>query len=199
MTRLRLGQIFTQGLGLPKAPRKRARTCRLDARVEGLECRGLMTGGSVVSTPGLITVMPSSTGPNVAIVSYQTVSGTRMLDVNLNGIDHEFSLGQVGFVYYKGSAIGGSQTFENMTSLHTVGWGGSGTNTFISGGTGSDEFFGGTGSNTFYAGTGYDEFIGGSGANTFVESATGSGLIFRAGGSNTIIVTAESTGSYTVY
>ena len=158
-----------------------------------------MTAGSVVLTPGLVTVTPASIGPNVAIVSYQTVNGTRMLDVNLNGTDHDFSLAQVGFVYYEGSSIGGSQTFENTTSLHTVAWGGSGTNVFISGGSGSDEFFGGSGSNTFYAGSGFDVLIGGSGTNVFNENAAGSGYIVHGGSSNTVNAGSGQTGSYLLY
>ena len=199
MMRTRPGQIFRQGLRLLNAPGNKARTCRLDARVEGLESRNLMTAGSVALTPGLVMVMPASTGPNVAIVSYQTVNGTRMLDVNLNGIDHDFSLAQVGFVYYEGSAIGGSQTFENTTSLHTAAWGGSGTNTFISAGTGSDEFLGGSGTNIFDAGTGFDVLSGGSGTNVFNESATGSGYIVYGGTSNTTNVPTGQSGTYLIY
>ncbi len=199
MMRRRLGQIFRQGVRLPKAPPDKARTCRLDVQVEGLESRNLMTVGNVVSTPGLVIVMPSSTGPNIAVVSYQTVNGTKMLDVNLNGTDHDFSLAQVGFVYYEGSVIGGPQTFENMTSLHTVAWGGSGTNTFISGGTGSDEFFGGSGSNIFDAGTGFEVLTGGSGTNVFNESATGSGYIVYGGTSDTTNAPTGHSGTYLIY
>ena len=143
---------------------------RRSAQVEGLESRNLMTAGSVVLTPGLVTVTPSSTGPNIAIVSYQNVKGTTMLDVNLNGTDHDFGLAQVAFVYYMGSGTSGDQTFQNTTSLHTVAWGGSGTNLF-EGGAGQDEFIGGSGSNTFDAGSGYDVLIGGAGPNVFNESS----------------------------
>ena len=69
-------------------------------------------------------ITPASVGANVAVISYQTVKGTPELNVNLNGTNFDFSLSQVGFVYYQGSNIGGSQTFQNMTSLHTVAWGG---------------------------------------------------------------------------
>ena len=145
---------------------------RLGARVEGLESRSLMTGGSVVQSGGLVTVTPASAGANTAIVSYQSVKGTTMLDVNLNGTDHDFSLSQVGFVYYMGSGVSGSQTFANTTGLHTVAWGGSGTNLFV-GGTGQDIFFGGSGANTFDAGSGFDELVGGNGGNVFNERLDG--------------------------
>ena len=82
---------------------------RLVARLEGLESRNLMAAGSVVQSGGLVTVTPASSGTNVAIVSYQNVNGTNELDVNLNGNDFYFSLSQVGFVYYQGSGVGGSQ------------------------------------------------------------------------------------------
>jgi Ca2+-binding RTX toxin-like protein len=157
-----------------------------------------LTWGSVVQVGGLVTVTPASSGPNVAIVSYQNVNGTTALNVNLNGNNFDFSLSQVGFVYYEGSGVGGSQTFQNTTSLHTVAWGGSGTNLFESSGNAEDEFFGGSGSNTFDAGSGFDVLIGGSGPNTFNESLTGSGLILEVGSSNTINVPAGATGQYYV-
>lgn len=156
-----------------------------------------MAGGSVVLTPGLVTVTPSSTGPNTAIVSYQNVSGTTMLDVNLNGADHLFSLSQVGFVYYEGSNASGAQTFENETGLHSVAWGGSGANLFVST-TARDEFFGGSGPNTFDAGSGVDVLIGGTGANVFNENVTGSGEIFEVGSRNTVNVPPGATGTYYV-
>ena len=71
-----------------------------------------MAGGSVVLASGLVTVTPSSTGPNVAIVSYQNVSGTKELDVNLNGVDHYFGLNAVGFVYYTGSSVSGARLLK---------------------------------------------------------------------------------------
>ena len=86
-----------------------ARPRRLRAGVEDLESRNLMTGGSVVQTGGLVTVTPAPSGPNTAIVSYHSVNGTTMLDVNLNGTDHDFSLSQVGFVYYMGSSSSGAK------------------------------------------------------------------------------------------
>ena len=88
--------------------KQRPKPRRFDARVDRLEGRDLMAGGSVVLTPGLVTITPSSTGPNVAIVSYQNVSGTRELDVNLNGVNHYFGLSAVGFVYYEGSSVSGA-------------------------------------------------------------------------------------------
>ncbi len=177
--------------------KQRAKPRRFDARVDRLEGRDLMAGGSVVLTGGLVTITPSSTGPNVAIVSYQNVSGTRELDVNLNGVDHYFALSSVGFVYYEGSSVSGAQTFENETGLHTVAWGGAGANLFVST-TGNDEFFGGSGTNTFDAGSGVDMLIGGSGANVFNESILGSGQIVKIGTSNTINVPPGSTGTYYV-
>ncbi len=170
---------------------------RIAAEFDCLECRNLMTGGTVVLTPGLVTITPTSTGPNTAIVSYQNVGGTTMLDANLNGTDHYFSLAQVGFVYYEGSNASGTQTFENETGLHSVAWGGSGANLFVST-TASDEFFGGSGANTFDAGSGLDVLIGGSGANVFNENVTGSGEIFEVGASNTVDVPPGSTGGYYV-
>jgi Ca2+-binding RTX toxin-like protein len=197
MMRSVFGRQFQIGWANRIGPAHRARSRRLDARLEVLEARSLMTGGSVVQTGGLVTITPASTGANTAVVTYQSVYGTTMLDVNLNGRDHYFSLAQVGFVYYLGSHAAGAQTFENNTSLHSVAWGGSGTNVFEAG-TGSDEFFGGSGSNTFDAGSGFDVLIGGTGANVFNESLTGSGLIVEAGNSNSINVPPEATGTYRV-
>ena len=176
---------------------QRARSRRLVARVEDLERRNLMAAGSVVQSGGLVTVNPSSTGPNTAIVSCKNVGGTTMLDVNLNGSDNYFSLAQVGFVYYMGSSVSGAQTFENETSLHTVAWGGSGTNLFVST-TGPDEFFGGSGDNTFVAGTGYDVLVAGSGNNVFDENSAGTGFILEAGSSDTINAPPGSSGGYIV-
>ena len=156
-----LRPVFGQLFGIGRTHKSRSR--RLQACVEGLEFRSLLSGGSVVESGGLVTVTPASSGANVAIVSYQNVKGTMELNVNLNGSNFDFSLSQVGFVYYEGSGVGGSQTFQNMTSLHTVAWGGSGSNLFESSGNAQDEFFGGSGSNTFDAGSGFDVFIGGSG------------------------------------
>lgn len=170
---------------------------RLEARVEALEGRHLLTGGSVVQNGALAIITPAATGPNVAIVSYQSHNAVKMLDVNLNGADNYFSLSQVAFVYYEGSGIAGSQTFEDSTSLHTVAWGGSGSNLF-QGGSGQDEFFGGSGSNTFDAGSGFDVFVGGTGANVFNENASGSGDIFEVGIQNTINVPQGSTGHYAI-
>ena len=175
-----------------------ARLRRLQARVEGLETRNLMTAGTVAQTPGLVIVTPSSTGPNTAIVSYQNVKGTTMLDVNLNGSDHYFSVGQVGFVYYMGSGSSGAETFVNDTSLHSAAWGGSGTNLF-EGTTGQDEFFGGSGSNTFDAGSAFDVLVGGTGANVFNENATGSGEIIEVGNNNTLNVPQSPSGSYQIF
>jgi hypothetical protein len=172
---------------------------RLVARLEGLESRSLMAAGSVVQSGGLVTVTPASSGANVAIVSYQNVNGTNELDVNLNGNDFYFSLSQVGFVYYQGSGVGGSQTFQNTTSLHTIAWGGSGTNLVESSGNAQDEFFGGSGTNTFDAGSGFDMFIGGSGSNTFNESLTGSGAMLEVGANNTVNAPSGATENYDVF
>ena len=176
----------------------RAKSRRLAAGVEGLESRGLMTGGSVVLAGGLVSITPSTSDQNVAVVSYANVNGSRMLDVNLNGADIYFKPAQVAFVYYLGSGIGGAQTFQNTTGLHTVAWGGSGANLFV-GGTGSDEFVGGSGSNTFDAGTGFDLLIGGTSANVFNENPVGSGIISEFGNQNTVNTQPGSSGRYQIY
>lgn len=154
-----------------------------------------MTAGTVVQTPGLVTVTPATTGPNIAVVSYQSVNGTTMLDVNLNGTDNYFSPAAVSFVYYMGSGASGSQTFENNTGLHTIAWGGSGTNLFV-GGTGQDEFIGGSGANTFDAGTGNDVLIGGNGPNVFNENSAGTGTIVELGSQNTVNAAPGSAADY---
>jgi RTX calcium-binding nonapeptide repeat (4 copies) len=175
--------------------RGRARPRQLEAGVERLESRGLLSGGSVVLSQGLVTITPASVGPNIAVVSYQSHNGASMLDVNLNGVDSYFSLSQVGFVYYKGSGTSGAQTFVDRTSLHTVAWGGSGTNVFQAG-SGQDTCFGGSGSNTFYAGSGYDVLVGGAGPNVFNENAVGSGQILKVGLQNSVNVPRDATGVY---
>jgi hypothetical protein len=185
----------------PQASRPRRhhnpRSRRSDLRVEGLENRNLMTAGSVVVTSGLATITPASTGPNVAIVSYQQVNGSTMLDVNLNGTNNYFALSQVSFVYYTGSTVGGSQTFENTTGLHTIAWAGSGVNTFT-GGSGQDEFIGSSGVNDFNAGTGYDMLIGGNGVNVFTEATGGSGIIIELGSQDTVVPPNGSGAGYDV-
>jgi Ca2+-binding RTX toxin-like protein len=182
-------------------PRRNHGVCsrRLEAQVEGLESRNLMAAGTVSQSAGLVTITPAPTGPNVAVVSYQHVNGSTMLDVNLNGTNNYFALSQVSFVYYMGSSVGGSQTFDNTTGLHTIAWAGSGENTFI-GGSGQDEFIGGTGTGTniFDAGTGSDMLIGGNGDNVFTESASGSGTIIELGSQNTIMSPSGSGGNYEV-
>jgi hypothetical protein len=179
----------------------KVRSRRLAARVEDLESRNLMTAGSVVQVGGLAEVTPAPTGPNTAIVSYQNVNGTTMLDVNLNGADNYFSLAQVGFVYYMGMNASGNQMFENDTSLHTVAWGGSGNNLFVSTSTAEDEFFGGSGSNTFDAGSGYDVLIGGIGSNVVNENTSGSGVIMLDfSDDNTVnVAPGSSGGNYAVF
>jgi Ca2+-binding RTX toxin-like protein len=191
-----LRPVFGRLFGISRTHKSRPR--RLQARVEGLEIRSLLTVGSVVQSGGLVSITPASSGANVAIVSYQNVKGTMELNVNLNGSNFDFSLSQVGFVYYEGSGVGGSQTFQNMTSLHTVAWGGTGSNLFESSGGAQDEFFGGSGSNTFDAGSGFDVLIGGSGPNTFNESPTGCGEIVEVGSTNTVTVPPGATGFYYV-
>lgn len=175
---------------------QKSKSRRLLAHVEGLETCSLMAAGSVVQYGGLVMITPASVGANVAVVSYLTVKGTTELNVNLNGANFDFSLSQVGFVYYEGSNVGGSQTFQNLTSLHTVAWGGAGSNLFESGGGAQDEFFGGSGSNTFDAGSGFDVLIGGSGPNTFNESSKGSGIIIEQGNTNTVNVPPGASGQY---
>jgi hypothetical protein len=183
---------------VPGPCRNRKRSRRLEASLESLESRNLMASGSVVRTGLLVTITPSSTGPNTAIVSDQVHNGATMLDVNLNGVDNFFGLSQVGFVYDQGGNVGGSQTFSNSTSLHTIFWGGSGTNLDESTGTGADEFIGGSGSNTFMAGIGFDVFIGGSGnaSNVLDENSAGSGEFVETGSNNTV---NGNYPSYTIY
>ncbi len=193
-----LGRVLAIGRANPPGRNHKPRTQKLAARVEALERRALLTGGGVVQNGALIVVTPAPGGPNTAVVSYQVVNGTTALDVNLNGVDKYFSLGNVGFVYYEGASTSGSQTFENNTSLHTVAWGGTGANLFESDGGAQDEFIGGAGSNTFDAGSGFDVLIGGTGANVFNENQTGSGEILEAGTQNTINVPPGSTGHYTI-
>lgn len=176
---------------------RRGPSRRLAGWVEGLERRDLMAGGSVVQSGAFVTVTPAPTGPSTAIVSYQNVGGKMMLDVNLNGTDNDFSLAQVTLVEYMGTGASGNQTFENETSLHTVAWGGSGSNLFVST-TGADEFFGGSGNNTFVAGTGYDVLVAGNGNNVFDENAAGSGFILEAGSSDTINAPPGSSSAYVV-
>ncbi len=191
-------RLFTRfSKATPGGADKTVRRAR-DLLCEPLEERGLMTAGSVVLSPGLVTITPATTGPTVAIVSYQKASGSTMLDVNLNGVDHDFTLAQVAFVYYRGTGSSGAQTFENLTSLHTIAWGGSGTNLFISAGNAQDVFYGGAGANTFDAGGGFDDLIGGTGTNVFNESATGSGVIVLVGANNTINQPIGATGSYQI-
>ncbi len=187
------------GLGEADQPGRddKARTRRLEPRVEGLEGRQLLSGGSVVQNGALVTITPAPTGPNVAIVSYQPHNGAQMLDVNLNGTANFFSLSQVAFVYYEGSGISGTQTFMDSTSLHTVAWGGSGSNLF-QGGSGQDEFFGGSGSNTFDEGAGYDVLVSGAGANVFNANANGSGEIIAIGAQNTVNMPPGAAANYLI-
>ena len=199
MMRSVISRKFWMGGSGQMARDHKARSRRLEAVVEDLESRNLMTAGSVVQSGAQVNVTPAPTGPNVAIVSYQNVNGTTMLDVNLNGADNYFSLAQVGFVFYMGMNASGDQTFENNTNLYGVGWGGSGNNLFVST-TSFDEFFGGSGSNTFDAGSGFDLLIGGTGPNVFNENATGSGLILEVDGANTLnVAPGSSGGNYGVY
>ncbi len=177
---------------------RKLRPLRLDAKVEGLERRELLTsGGSVTLQGGVVTIVPTMTGANTAVVSYQTVGHVAEVDVRFNGVDNYFTLKQVGLVVFDASNATGSETFQNETSISTDAYGGSGSNLFI-GGSGIDAFYGGSGSNTFDAGSGYDVLAGGTGSNVYNESATGSGLIIEAGNTNTINVPLGSTGSYTV-
>ncbi len=167
---------------------------RLEAVVERLENRDLLSSGSVTQVGGTVAIYPASSGANTATVSYQ---GTNTVDVNLNGANYYFSLPKVGFVEYFGTNVGGSQMFQNETSLHSVAYGGSGTNLFV-GGTGSDWFFGGSGTNTFDPGPGNDLLIGGSGINIFNLNATGSGVVDELGSSNTVNYPPGYSGTYSI-
>jgi Ca2+-binding RTX toxin-like protein len=169
---------------------QRSRSRRIAANAECLESRNLLTG--VVQSGVFVFVTPASTGPNTAVVSYQSVNGVAKLDVNLNGVNNYFTQSQIGYVYYEGSGASGSQTFQNLTSVMTEAWGGSGSNLF-EGGSREDVFFGGSGTNTFDAGTGFDEMIGGAGTNVYNENSAGSGVIITEGTSNTINTPTSST------
>ena len=157
-----------------------------------------MAAGSVVQTGALVTVTPATNGPNTTMVSYQSVGGVKMLNVNLNGTNYNFSVAQVAFLYYEGASVGGAQTFEDSTSVHIVAYGGSGTNLFVAG-AGQDELIGGSGVNTLVAGPGVDELVGGTGTNVYDLNGSGSTVIFEVGLHNTINTSAETTGQVAIY
>ena len=196
--------VFGRQFGIAREDRvgrnPKARSRRLMPNVDGLEHRNLMSGGgSVILSNGGVSVTPAPTGANTVTVSYQQVGGVSNVDVNLNGTDHYFALNSVSMVYFNGTGLAGNETFTNQnTSILTVAYGGSGTNTFT-GGSGTDEFIGGSGTNVFNAGSGYDILAGGTGQNVYNESATGSGMILKDGGSCTIHSQAGASGSYQVY
>jgi Ca2+-binding RTX toxin-like protein len=178
---------------------QKARPRRLQPGVDGLERREVLTGGSVVQMGALVMVTPdASAASNTAIVSNQTVNGSPMIDVQLNGVNNYFAPGSLIQVTYFGNGTGGNQTFENDTSVYTIALGGSGTNTFKGGSLG-DTFVGGSGTNTFDAGTGFDDMIGGSGTNVFNENASGSGVINLIGGTNTMNKPTKTSGFYLTY
>ena len=198
MTRSSLfNRLFGRDLADRSGRGGRAKFRCLAVKVESLEGRHLLSGGSVVQSGALVTITPALVGPNVAIVSYQAHNGVKMVDVNLNGVNNYFSMSQVAFVYYEGWGSSGAQTFLDSTSLHTVAWGGSGPNLF-QGGSGQDDFFGGSGSNTFDAGTGFDLLAGGTGANVFNANAAGSGEIVPVGTLNTINMPPSVAGQYLI-
>jgi Ca2+-binding RTX toxin-like protein len=177
MTRSFFGRTFgfvgADGVGRDRKVQPR----RLQPSVDGLETRALMTGGGSVALSGAeVVVTPAPTGPNTVMISYQQVGGVNKLDVNLNGSNNDFSIAQVGLVYFDGVGLSGNDTFTNTTSVTTMALGGSGTNVFT-GGSGVDIFVGGSGSNTFYAGSGYDILIGGAGPNVFNLNSKGSGMV----------------------
>jgi Ca2+-binding RTX toxin-like protein len=176
----------------------KARSRRLEARVEGLEGRELMTAGSVVQVGSAVSVMPASTGASTTVVSYQNHNGNLMIDVNLNGNNNYFGPSQVYSLSYLGNVSSGAQTFEDTTSLNVVALGGSGTNLF-EGGSGQDTFFGGPGTNTFDAGSGYDLMVGGYGLNVFNENAVGSGEIIEIDNANTVTVPSGGSTGYLVF
>jgi len=64
--------IFVRGFGprptIHAGHDVRAGSRRLEARVESLEGRQLLSGGSVVQNGALVIITPASTGPNVAVV-----------------------------------------------------------------------------------------------------------------------------------
>jgi len=183
--------LFGRKFGIVRADRvgrdRKSQQRRLQPSVDGLERRDLMAvlGGSVSLIGTLAVVTPAPTGSNTAIVSNQQVSGTAMVDVNLNGVDHYFTPAQVSVVEFVGQNTSSDETFQNNTGLVSIAFGGSGNNHFVGGST-LDVFYGGSGSNTFDAGTGYTSMQGGTGTNVFNESLTGSGIIMIQGGTNTI-------------
>ena len=180
-----------------KGQSQRGRLRRLGMLVEALELRNLLTAGSVVQTGALVTVTPASNGPNTTMVSYQSVGGVKMLNVNFNGTNYDFSVAQVAFLDYEGAGVGARETFEDSTSLHVVAYGGSGTNLLVAG-AGQDELIGGTGVNTLVAGTGVDELVGGSGTNVYDVNGSGSTMILEVGQHNTINTPAGSSGQVVI-
>ena len=180
----RLGIVGVDRIGRDRKSKQR----RLQAGVEGLESRNLMSvvAGSVTPVGNLVLVTPNANlSSNTAIVSYQMVGGVKKLDVNLNGADNYYGPGQFSNVLFLGAGTSSNETFINETGISTNAYGGSGTDTFT-GGSGIDQFYGGSGTNTFNAGSGFTYMVGGSGTNVFNESATGWGTIVEIGSSNTV-------------
>jgi len=168
--------VFGRQFGLGRTDRvardRKAKSRRLQPSVDGLERRELLSTGVALSGTA-VTVMPAPSGNNTVTVSYQVVSGVNKVDVNLNNVDHFFNVSQVHMVFCNGASLSGNLTFtNNHTSVLTIAYGGSGTNTFT-GGIGTDEFIGGSGTNDFYGGTGYEIMAGGRGANNYNLIATG--------------------------
>lgn len=177
----------------------KARPRQLRPSVDGLETRALLTGGSVTLSGGLVTVLPNTAASqNTVVVQYQKVGSKTMLDVQLNGVNHDFALGSIGTVYFNGTGTASNETITNKTGVYMAAYGGSGNNVFT-GGSGADTFVGGSGKNTFNAGTGFDTLSGGTGTNVFNESATGSGIIFKDASTDTIHRPSGATGHYYVY
>ena len=177
------------------ARERRARQRCFHTRVERLEDRNLMAGGSVVLAAGLVTITPASTGPNTAIVSYQNVSGTKMLDVSLNGSSHYFGVATVGFVYYEGSGVSAhrllkmkpASTRSRGAALARISsWAPPATTTFSA-------------ARAPTRSTRAAELTCSSAAratNVFNENAAGTGDIIEVGSSNTVNVPPGSTGTY---
>jgi len=134
--------FFGRQFGIVRADQigrdRKARSRRLQARVEGLESRNLMSvGGGISLTAGTITIAANLPKGNTAQVSIDPANHD--VKVTLNGNSEEFAPSLVTTVYYSGAA-GGGDTFVNSTSITGIEYGWGGNNTFT-GGSGQDYMF----------------------------------------------------------
>ena len=184
----RLGIIGVDRIGRDRKPKQ----WRLQAGVEGLESRNLM---SVFQSGAAVTVTPAAGGDIAVVVSLRNDNGVTKVDVKLNNINYDFPLGKVSLIYLDATGMAGNMKFTNETALESVVYASDGNN-ILKAGHGSDEFIGGKGQNDFYAGDGYTLMAGGPNANVYHEINNGSGVIFKGSGSNEIIDPAD--GNYEV-